>query len=1315
MALCAAMPLLLHLISGCDSKNAYQKERKIAPQAHDCLCKGGICYITPENIQCLQAKIHSNRVVLLDSEKFTVDNQNGFIVIENVSNLTISGGESGSLIECSSQSTFGLHFKNTTNVTLTGIRIKNCGSVVPNNWLYMNKAVSLPAFNETTLLIESSTNVVMSNIHIEESPGLALVVMNSKNLRNSLFSMDNVNPSLTLTACTISHCGKGCILIYGTRSVFIEKTVFANSSFGFITNNTDIMFKNVDIINCRSSNLLNGQVIVTKRLTFNNTILYGNNVNFYTSESNIQFIGGNSQRGLIVANSKLTITETSSIMFTKFHLNSSSSFVLYLWLSNLQLNKSVMTFRGNSVSGGTSISRLGYSTMDMINKSSLFIDNNIIQMVENAGFWLFRSSWNMAPDSNLSVIGNIAERGFFIKLLSRTVDVSRKIVLSGSVRIQNNTARDFGVLNIFSSTVLFKGHVIAEGNHGESGVIKADTSDIHLTGTAIFSNNHAANGGAMTLSSSTLKVSSNASVDFVGNRAEGLGGAIYIPKPSSKEVLCEPNQIRVEKCSIEVLPVNDSPSNCQLPVRMDKNKAGIAGSAIYGGRLSACMHCVVTRKHFNCNNFTTFDVTDLFQHNDSSDLSSFTSDPTRVCFCENGTPNCYKVLDTVSVHPGENFNLSLAIVGYGLGTVSGSVIARGNRSREGEIKQSLFGSELEYSQELRGTTCQDIGYSVVSERNREWISLAVSTLSFSQSLEDVQAVVNFQLTKIINKTNINERLLYRFDSVFESFFHIPVFVEVDLLACPVGFQLVRGRCVCHQILLDNSIDTCFFSNGTGLILRPAPYWIGLPNDTNSSILIHPHCPFDYCQLQDISITAESVNTQCQYQRSGVLCGSCSEGLSMILGSSECKICSNVYFISIPIFILMGVALVTILTLLNMTVSVGTLNGLILFANILQANRTTFLPPNTSRASSLIAFLSAFIAWLNLDVGIPMCFFDGLTTYVKTWLQFVFPLYILALVGVMIIASNYSTRVTRLLGTNAVSVMATLVLLSYTNILRILITAFSFTTLTGSQDYHSVVWLADGNIKYFQPKHAILFLVALLVLLLLGVPYTVTLTAAPWIQRSRFKWVSSLYNRFKPLFDAYMGPYKDKYRYWTGMLLLARVVLTVLFSSISNTNTVAGPQLNLLLLSLSCFALFGLTAVLKPYRNNVLNGLEIFHLTILFIFSSSNLYVSSIGTGTGPRVYINIVLVGICFLVFLGICVGHVWYRVRKTGTGRRPEPPEREEDGWHPLWQRARVRAEDEDEQREEVTASIAGAINTISHGGRRESLVELIADNADM
>ena len=254
----------------------------------------------------------------------------------------------------------------------------------------------------------------------------------------------------------------------------------------------------------------------------------------------------------------------------------------------------------------------------------------------------------------------------------------------------------------------------------------------------------------------------------------------------------------------------------------------------------------------------------------------------------------------------------------------------------------------------------------------------------------------------------------------------------------------------------------------------------------------------------------------------------------------------------------------------------------------------------------------------------------------------------------------------------------------------------------------MVWMADGKIKCFEPKHAILFLVALLVLLLLGIPYTVTLIAAPWIQWSRFKWVSSLYNRFKPLFDAYMGPYKYNCCYWTGMLLLVRVVLTILFSSIANTNTVVGPQLNLLLLSFSSSILLALTTALKPYKKKLLGGLEIFHLTILLVLSLCNLYYSNSHASFGPRNYIYTVLVGTCFLVWLATCVIHIQHRVRSVCSGRRPVAPVREEEEWCPLWQRARVRAEEEEDERE-LTVSTARATNTSSYRGRRKSLEELI------
>ena len=59
---------------------------------------------------------------------------------------------------------------------------------------------------------------------------------------------------------------------------------------------------------------------------------------------------------------------------------------------------------------------------------------------------------------------------------------------------------------------------------------------------------------------------------------------------------------------------------------------------------------------------------------------------------------------------------------------------------------------------------------------------------------------------------------------------------------------------------------------------------------------------------------------------------------------------------------------------------GTINGLIFFANVVQANKIFFFPNDAAKS-----FLSVFIAWLNLDLGIETCFYDGMDAYAKTWL------------------------------------------------------------------------------------------------------------------------------------------------------------------------------------------------------------------------------------------------------------------------------------------------------------------------------------------
>ncbi len=240
---------------------------------------------------------------------------------------------------------------------------------------------------------------------------------------------------------------------------------------------------------------------------------------------------------------------------------------------------------------------------------------------------------------------------------------------------------------------------------------------------------------------------------------------------------------------------------------------------------------------------------------------------------------------------------------------------------------------------------------------------------------------------------------------------------------------------------------------------------------------------------------------------------------------------------VPASILAGVLLVIFLNLFNLIVSLGTINGLIFYANIIRSSQTVFFPPEFNAP-----LLSTFIAWLNLDLGIEACFYSGLDAYAKIWFQYAFPFYIWLLVIVIIVASHYSTLASKFTPTNAVQVLATLFLLSYAKILRIVITVFSSTILTFPDNFKKRVWLYDSNIDFLTGKHIPLFIATLLMLILLSIPYTLSLFNIQLLQRISHYRLFSWVHRLMPLFDAYTGPYKHKHRYWSGLLLLIRVVL-----------------------------------------------------------------------------------------------------------------------------------------------------------------------------
>ena len=85
---------------------------------------------------------------------------------------------------------------------------------------------------------------------------------------------------------------------------------------------------------------------------------------------------------------------------------------------------------------------------------------------------------------------------------------------------------------------------------------------------------------------------------------------------------------------------------------------------------------------------------------------------------------------------------------------------------------------------------------------------------------------------------------------------------------------------------------------------------------------------DYCLSFSSNVNLLHPDTQCQFNRTGILCLQCQHHLSMVFGSSRCMKCTNVHILITIIIIVAGIVLVLLLFLLNLTVTKATINGII---------------------------------------------------------------------------------------------------------------------------------------------------------------------------------------------------------------------------------------------------------------------------------------------------------------------------------------------------------------------------------------------------
>lgn len=576
-----------------------------------------------------------------------------------------------------------------------------------------------------------------------------------------------------------------------------------------------------------------------------------------------------------------------------------------------------------------------------------------------------------------------------------------------------------------------------------------------------------------------------------------------------------------------------------------------------------------------------------------------------MCQCISNHPNCnYQQQESIKIKKGQAFSVSLVAVDQINHPVDATVqsILRFNGSglAEGQLTRSIPGQ------------CTELMFSIVSPQDHEVLSLYASNGPCN----------NAELSTLN--------------------------LEIDFLTCncPIGFQsskknaAINCTCECHESI--SRYMTC--NPLTESLMRQSQpiVWISYINGTNASTgyLVFPNCPYDYCNPFSVPIDLTQVSgtdRQCAFNRSGLLCGSCQTGLSLSLGSSRCLLCPTYWpvpFVFITAAALLaGIILVVTLLALNMTVAIGTLNGLIFYVNVVAVNRSILLPFEEQN------FITVFISWLNLELGIDTCFFPGMDAYSKTWIQLSFvAAYVVFLIAfIMIIISSYSSKFTNFISKrNPVATLSTLVFLSYAKLLEIVFTALSFSIIQYPDGSNKHIWLPDATVTYLQGKHIVLFITAL-ILLQLGLLYTLLLFSWQWLlclpNWRIFSWTRK--QKLHTFIETYHAPYVSKHRYWTGMLLLIRAILYL----ITAVNVSNDPQVTLV----SVIFTLGFILLLKAFIGRLYRKWPLDVLETFFYFNLLALSLFAWYFINGKDQYKSVahISITITFLLLLAIILYHL--------------------------------------------------------------------------
>ncbi len=1023
--------------------------------------------------------------------------------IRNVSRLTLEGSKQSTkrseIACCFNKTGGGVSFLDVTNVNLTNITFTKCG--IDNNYTSDNFTV------HATVSFRYSSNITLSGVVIDGSTGFGLHV-------DRVYGFIRVQDSVFKYSTNVSHnCSHNWTykytgnarFYYGNDSKKGSSLVIKNSSFlyghGYRYNGRRPDSTGLLILIYAPAI----QVTITNITAKWNTARTGGNIGFvityfHENTSNISISGSVISHGESLKGAGLM----SYIRLNNTHSNNCNTD------NNTHNIVSVDNVRMASNTGGAVYihqQQLKYidCTLQRTTFTNCIFHNNTGYRGIAVAIIKFLVP-GILPHNAVQFDVTFQNCTFSNNTLNAQQDLEWKMQLKESVMM---------LLQAESVTVIdctFK--------YNNVTAISLVNSNLCFKGVILFKENKAINGGALNLcDSSIIYMKPPTHVQFVKNSASVSGGAIYVEQrrldtdpPCFYQPLVSPTW-----------DISEIKENFQF--EYVDNRATIAGDALYGGAVSYCyMICVVDRyknssgvfdRHIN-SSLLFRDLHNISSQNGSSIVSS---DPFDVIFCGINRTSSNK---TVYIYPGERFSLLVSTVGQCNGHAPAFIDAA---VLNPSPNVSLLQPDLPPSEGVQ-KICQDVSVTIFTNIPNVTLELTIKGIPTAST-----AALNLYRNK---RTQ----------------------VFVSLKECPWIFKSNKSNgCDCAPIIKNKaSVVSCDINTCPSFNRGEPNVWVGCKpqhgmNDSSaahsdapcSEVVVTKDCPTELCADNVIRLTQLNATKQCHNGREGIMCGRCKDGYSLSLGQEGCVLnseCSHwKLFVLLLVFALAGLFLVSFMAVFNFTVSQGTMYGLLFYISVIHVNRKLIFIKDNSGPS----FLGIFVAWLNLDLGFDVCLYSGIDAYQKIWLELSFVLYLLLLSLLIISLSHKFIFITRLVGRNVVSVLSTVLVLSYAKVARISIKSLKYVILYSSNGNELKVWYYDGTIQYFQGKHIPLAMVAITMLVIISI-YVLALLFVQCLQR-RSNWcILRWVNQLRPFFDAHAGPCRDHYRFWPGFLLFCLLAL-----------------------------------------------------------------------------------------------------------------------------------------------------------------------------